>query len=212
MNSAEFLDRVRAEHGLTSDYQVGKKFQIPLSSISMYRTGKRQFDDAAAIKIAAALDEQPLYVIASVNAVRAKRSEVRDVWDYLAEVGKSIRAASVMVLFGVYGLSVVLTGEMVMREQCILCKVRSRLAPGRILRAAEALSARAVYPVAVLSVVIALGALSACSSTGQSQVRFQDPPSAVELAPGHSVPVYRVNKICPGNRMSKSYRRCKGIE
>ena len=208
MNSAEFLDRVRAEHGLTSDYQVGKKLGMPLSSISGYRTGARQFDDAASIKIAAALGEQPLYVIASVNEQRAKCAEVRDVWHYLVEVGRSAKAATASIIVGV-SLSVVLAGEKAMQIQCILCKV------GRVTRKLAAaggrLAEKALYPVAVLCVVVPLVSLAGCS-TGPNQVRFQDPPSAVELAPGHSVPVYRVSKICPGNRMSRSYKRCKGIE
>ena len=102
MNSAEFLDAVRAKRGLTSDYQVAKRFEIPLPSISGYRTRRREFDDATAIKIAQALGEQPLYVIASVKAVRAKCSEVRDVWDYCAKIGKSVKVngADVLTIVG----------------------------------------------------------------------------------------------------------------
>lgn len=211
MNSAEFLDAVRDKHGLTSDYQISKKLDIPLSSVSGYRTGRRQFDDAAAIKIAAALDEQPLYVIASVNEERAKCSEVRDVWHYLVKVGKGARAASASIIVGA-SLSVVLAGESAMRGLCILCKVRR--VTRSLARAGGNLITQAIYPVAVLCLVVPLVALSGCAATGgpnQVDTSYHSRQS-VQLIEGHTVPLVRVNKICPGNRMSKSYRRCKGFE
>ena len=124
MNSAEFLDAVRAKHGFTSDYQVSKFLQLSSGRVSQFRTGVRQFDDATSIKIAAALGEAPLYVIATINVVRAKRTEVRDVWESCAKLGKSIK------INGAEVLSVVSVGVLAGLADlgagvvCILCKIR----------------------------------------------------------------------------------------
>ena len=212
MNSADFLDAVRDKHGLTSDYQVAKKLEIPLSSISMYRTHRREFDDQVSMKIADALGESSLYVMASIQVERAKSSEVKAVWEYCAKIGKGIRAASVIGFVGVLGLSASVMGDLEMNVLCILCKIR------RLRRAL----ARSVGPAcgilphmgrkATILAIAALYMVSACAS-GNGIDRAYTPEPAVDISSPHPIKVrtrIRQSKFCaPHHAKHDHYKRCR---
>lgn len=83
--TVEFLDAVKEKLGIESDYALAKRLGLSLSSVSSYRTGRRFFDDDAALIIATALGIHPFQVIASVNAERAKTPEMRARWMGLIE-------------------------------------------------------------------------------------------------------------------------------
>ena len=85
MTTIEYLDAVKAAKGLTSDYQLAKLLGFPLSSVSSYRTGRRFFDDEAALTVAQALGVEPICVIAAANAERAKTPEQKARWMALVE-------------------------------------------------------------------------------------------------------------------------------
>lgn len=85
MNTIEYLDAVKTAKGLTSDYQLAKLLGFPLSSVSSYRTGRRFFDDDAALTVADALGVNPLAVIAAANAERAKTDQQKARWLELVE-------------------------------------------------------------------------------------------------------------------------------
>lgn len=85
MTTIEYLDAVKAAKGISSDYALAKLLGFPLSSVSSYRTGRRFFDDDAALTVAQALNINPLIVIAAVNAERAKTPEMRARWLGLVE-------------------------------------------------------------------------------------------------------------------------------
>ena len=103
MNSAQFLDKVKARHALTSDYQVAKYLGLSPNRISMYRRGKREFDELTCMKVAHALDEHALYVMASIQGERAKDSEVKRVWLECAKIGKKAKAFVLSILIAVIG-------------------------------------------------------------------------------------------------------------
>lgn len=94
-----------------------------------------------------------------------------------------------------------------MSVYCILCKVGSRIENGWTDRAASAL-----YGLSVLVVVVAFSGLTGCGTTGGVNLAEDHIPAsqAYEPVPGHRIRVIRVDKICPGNQQSESYRRCKG--
>ena len=98
MNSVQFIDAVRARHGLTSDNKVAAFLGIPRPRISLYRTGTRKLDPDACLKVAKALDLPAEHVFASVQAERAKRTEHRRVWERLAKIAKHGGAAAVVGL------------------------------------------------------------------------------------------------------------------
>jgi DNA-binding transcriptional regulator YdaS (Cro superfamily) len=117
MDSVEFLDAVRARHGIPSDNKLAKHLGLPEPRISLIRTRTRKLDPAACIAVASALDVPAEYVLASVQAERAKRTEYRKIWERLAELAKSGAASlAAIAIMSPALLSAVDAG------QCILCK------------------------------------------------------------------------------------------
>lgn len=99
----EFLDAVKAKHCLTSDYALSKFLCESNQRISNYRVKRSFLDDSMAVKVAEALEIDPLYVIASVHAERAKKETEKKVWtDILEKLGGI--AASVVIGFAACAL------------------------------------------------------------------------------------------------------------
>lgn len=103
MNSVDFLDAVRERHGLPSDRKLGQFLDINGGRISLYRTGKRKLDPVACEKVANALGVDAGYVMAAVQAERAKRSTEREVWLRLAQLAKKSQAAALATVLLVSG-------------------------------------------------------------------------------------------------------------
>jgi hypothetical protein len=92
----EFLDAVKAKRGLASDYALANYLGESHQRISNYRVKRSFLDDSMAVKVAEALEIDPLYVIASVHAERAKKESEKKVWtDILEKLGGI--AASVVI-------------------------------------------------------------------------------------------------------------------
>ena len=92
MNSAKFLDAMKKKYGIKTDYRLGQILKISHSRISMYRTGKREFDDDTCVMVALELDEPIEFVKAEIQVVRAARSNQTAAWRRLsrfATKGKS---------------------------------------------------------------------------------------------------------------------------
>lgn len=105
MNSVEFIDAVRERHGLTSDNKLAAYLDIDRGRISMYRRRARKLDPIACHKVAEALDESPEFVMACIQAERAKRTEDRVVWQRLAQLAKKSAAAAILLALMVGGMS-----------------------------------------------------------------------------------------------------------
>lgn len=99
----EFIDAVKAKHGLVSDYALAKFLGESHQRLSSYRVKRTYLDDLMAVKVAEALEIDPLYVIASVHAERAKKETEKKVWtDILEKLGGI--AASVVIGFAACAL------------------------------------------------------------------------------------------------------------
>lgn len=93
----DFLDEVKAKHGLPSDYALSKFFGCTKSSISNYRMKKNHFDDEMAVKVAKALDVSPGYILNCVAAERAKSDTTRKAWERAAKHLGGMAASLVIV-------------------------------------------------------------------------------------------------------------------
>lgn len=80
MNNAELLDKAKEVTGATSDYKLAQVLDIPKERISDYRNGKRKPDVYACARIAAAINRDPLEIIALVEAEAAKSETQRAFW------------------------------------------------------------------------------------------------------------------------------------
>ncbi len=83
--TVEWLALCKQKFGVESDYALAKRLGTSQQTISSYRTGRSRFDDDMALTVAEALQIDPLQVIASVNAERAKTPEQRARWEGLME-------------------------------------------------------------------------------------------------------------------------------
>ena len=100
MTTCDFLDALKARYKLPSDYALAHFMGIARSGISSYRSGKTRLDDSIAMKVAKLLDLDAGYVVACAHAERAKRDDVRDMWQKTANALKrSAGALLVCLLF-----------------------------------------------------------------------------------------------------------------
>lgn len=97
MKTTDFLDAVKQRHGLATDYQLAKFLRMPPGRVSMYRTGKRELDDASCVQIAEALELPAPYVLACIAEQRAKSADVKRYWRDAAKLLKSGTAAALLV-------------------------------------------------------------------------------------------------------------------
>jgi transcriptional regulator with XRE-family HTH domain len=105
MKSTEmYLDEVKERLGLPSDYALAKALQCTRASISGYRSGRTLPDDLVCARIAAALNVEPMEVIAATNYQRSKTDEARTLWESIW--GKAAGAIALNLIVCAVGLSV----------------------------------------------------------------------------------------------------------
>lgn len=80
MTTNEFLDAVKARHGFKSDYELSRALGVKPQTISSYRVGRTSMDPMMAAKVAELLAMNPLEVIASAEAERAKDEKAKGFW------------------------------------------------------------------------------------------------------------------------------------
>lgn len=85
MNTLEYLDACKKRLGITSDYALAKALKVAQPTVIGYRSGRSIINDDAALSVAEILKIDPLQVIATANAERAKTPESRARWMGLIE-------------------------------------------------------------------------------------------------------------------------------
>lgn len=107
MKTISYLDAVKSRHGLKSDYQLGKFMDWGLSTVSGYRTGRRELSDDHCLQVAEALGLDVGEVLADIQAARAKTPETKRAWESVAKV---FRGAAAVVL-GVIAVAALVVGN-----------------------------------------------------------------------------------------------------
>ena len=125
----EFLNAIAAKHGGASDYRLAKLLGVTKGAISAHRCRGVGLSDELALKVAAELSLDPVFVLACAHAERAKQPEIRAIWERVA-----VRVAAGVVL-GI-GIGGILAGmpdapelaqvSAQLVEVCILCKMPVR--------------------------------------------------------------------------------------
>ncbi|GAB1720272.1 MAG: hypothetical protein NTAFB09_20030 [Nitrosospira sp.] len=90
----DFLDDIKATKQITSDYAPAKILDTRHTNISHYRNGRSRFDGLMCVKVAKVLGIDPGYVMACMEAERAKNDEVRKVWEKTARTLRREMAAT----------------------------------------------------------------------------------------------------------------------
>ena len=93
----DYLDDVKQELKLKSDYKLAQWLGSQPAIVSNYRLKKRVIDDYTAARIADALGIDPMEVIAAANAEREKDEKKREYWRQIVQ-----KSAAACLLAGVF--------------------------------------------------------------------------------------------------------------
>lgn len=80
MKPSAYLDAVKAQLGITSDYQLAKSLGIPNANIPGLRDHSRKVSNELAFKIAITLQLDPAEVVADLEEQREKNPKRREFW------------------------------------------------------------------------------------------------------------------------------------
>lgn len=75
--AAEYIDAIKTEHGIVSDYALAKRLGWSRARVSQYRTGLHHFDETGALQVAELLDLDPAEVLLDALASRAHSPAAR---------------------------------------------------------------------------------------------------------------------------------------
>lgn len=81
----EFLAAIKQRHGLKTDGQLARFLNLSRERISRYQHGSDYLGDETAVRVAAALEIEPGYVLACVAAERTRSENARREWSALAK-------------------------------------------------------------------------------------------------------------------------------
>lgn len=80
MKPSAYLDAVKAQLNINSDYELAKRLKVGNGYIVMIRSGERPVPLDMAFKIAITLELDPSSVVADLEEQRAKNPERREFW------------------------------------------------------------------------------------------------------------------------------------
>lgn len=108
MRIEKYLDAVIERHELKNDTALAKMLGVNQNTVSQYRTGARNPDNEACLRIAQALDmADPLPVIMAADMDRAERAGQRSLWEVFSKrMSMQAAPASLAVLAVAVGGSV----------------------------------------------------------------------------------------------------------
>lgn len=97
MTPIEYLYRIKQLHRISSDYKLAEFLNIPRPRISNYVKGERMPDTYACIRMALALNLDPLEVISDIEQQSEKNEQRREFWkDFHSRITRRILAAVVL--------------------------------------------------------------------------------------------------------------------
>ncbi len=90
MKASVWIDRVKAAKGFESDYKAAKELGLSRATVSLYRSKSSTLDEDTAVKVALALDVNPVVILADQAMERAKSEPAKKAWqEVLDKLGAS---------------------------------------------------------------------------------------------------------------------------
>ena len=90
MKAAVWIDRVKTAKGIESDYAAAKTLGISRAVVSSYRGAIPTMDEDTAVKVALALDVNPVVILADQAMERSKSEPAKKAWkEVLEKLGAS---------------------------------------------------------------------------------------------------------------------------
>lgn len=95
-STIEYLDAAKAALGIESDYEMAAWLEVSRQAVSHWRYGRAKIDTYCAIRLAAALNRDPIEVIAATEFEKEKNSKRREFWAslYQSVKGKADQSKS----------------------------------------------------------------------------------------------------------------------
>jgi len=97
MKSTQYLDKLMSEKKLKNDAALAKFLELGKSNISQYRSGTRIMDNETCLKVALALEIDPIQIIMAADLDRAERTGQRSLWEVFSMKGATEKLASSMM-------------------------------------------------------------------------------------------------------------------
>lgn len=121
MTTRDFIALLRERLGARTDYALAKSLGKPQTTIARWTRGAGAFGQAEAIEVAAILDLPPEFVLACVEAERAKSDAARRVWTSIADRFKAT-AAAVLAALALGGIALFSPGNAEAGEPTAHCR------------------------------------------------------------------------------------------
>ena len=124
----DLLDAVKQRHKLPSDYALAAFLGMTRAHVSKYRCDRESLSDEKALRVAELLEMDAGYVLALMNAERAKRTHndaALSAWSNLAErLKRGGVAAALLLLVAAPAPTPLNAAPLDNGAVCILCKIR----------------------------------------------------------------------------------------
>lgn len=98
----KLIEECRTKLGVETDYQLAKAMDLHRGTLSQCISGKRPPDAYTCARIALVLELDPLEIIASIEAERARTPERRAFWQDLGKSSRKVAATVAALLFFVF--------------------------------------------------------------------------------------------------------------
>lgn len=98
MKPTAYLDAVKAELKLPSDYALGKALELPSKSIPAIRSGERAMPLDVAFRIAITLNLDPAQVVADLAEQREKNEQRRAFWQGFLQRARNLTVVLALTL------------------------------------------------------------------------------------------------------------------
>lgn len=81
MKSVKYLEQVRQKYALKNNAALSKKLEVSESAISLYMKGQRVMDEETCLRVALALEIDPLQVLMAAGIDRAEKAGQKSLWE-----------------------------------------------------------------------------------------------------------------------------------
>lgn len=96
MKSTKYLDLLIEKRHLKNDVALAEMLDVGKSTISNYRKGIRVMENEMCLKVAMALDIDPLHVIMAADIDRAEKAGQRSLWESFTRKAAAFAGVAVM--------------------------------------------------------------------------------------------------------------------
>ena len=82
---AEWLDTIKAQAGISSDYGLAKRLNKRQTTLSNYRSGRSLPDAEIIMQLCELSGDDPAVILAQIQAARAQDGKARSLWESIAQ-------------------------------------------------------------------------------------------------------------------------------